>query len=154
MTHTASSDGRYDVLAEACPTRQVVNRIGDRWSLLVLYALEGGTLRFAELRRTVEGITQKMLTQTLRLLERDGLVRREVFAAVPPHVEYSLTPLGRGLSVRIATIREWAYANMDDIEAARRDFDMISPGRLATRISYDPDVSAGPWVSLDAITES
>jgi DNA-binding HxlR family transcriptional regulator len=124
MTHTASSDGRYDVLAEACPTRQVVNRIGDRWSLLVLYALEdGSTLRFAELRRAVQGITQKMLTQTLRLLERDGLVRREVFAAVPPHVEYSLTPLGRGLSGRIAAIREWAYASMDDIEAARRDFD-------------------------------
>lgn len=123
MTQTASPDGRYDVLAEACPTRQVVNRIGDRWSLLVLYALEGGTLRFAELRRAVEGVTQKMLTQTLRLLERDGLVRREVFAAVPPHVEYSLTPLGRSLSDRIAGIREWAYANMPDIEDARRDFD-------------------------------
>ena len=107
-----SADGRYDVLAEACPTRQVVNRIGDRWSLLVLYALEGGTLRFADLRRAVEGVSQKMLTQTLRLLERDGLVRREVFAAVPPHVEYSLTPLGRSLSGRIAAIREWAYANM------------------------------------------
>src|ERR1700749_4131448 len=129
MTHTASADGRYDVLAEACPTRQVVNRIGDRWSLLVLYALEGGPLRFADLRRTVEGVSQKMLPQTLRLLERDGLVRREVFAAVPPHVEYSLTPLGRSLSSRIAAIREWAYANMDDIEAARRDFDTLSPDR-------------------------
>ena len=125
MTHTASSDGRYDVLAQACPTRQVVNRIGDRWSLLVLYALEGGTLRFAELRRAVGGVTQKMLTQTLRLLERDGLVRRDVFAAVPPHVEYSLTPLGRSLSSRISAIREWAYANMGDIEAARHDFDQL-----------------------------
>lgn len=125
MTHAASTDGRYDVLAGACPTRQVVNRIGDRWSLLVLYALEAGTHRFAELRRTVDGITQKMLTQTLRLLERDGLVRREVFASVPPHVEYSLTPLGRSLSGRIAAIREWAYANMDGIEAARRDYDML-----------------------------
>ena len=129
MTHTASADGRYDVLAEACPTRQVVNRIGDRWSLLVLYALEGRTLRFADLRRAVEGVSQKMLTQTLRLLERDGLVNREVFAAVPPHVEYSLTPLGRSLSGRIAAIREWAYANMGDIEAARRDFDTPRPDR-------------------------
>ena len=129
MIDTASADGRYNVLAEACPTRQVVNRIGDRWSLLVLYALEGGTLRFAELRRAVEGITQKMLTQTLRLLERDGLVRREVFAAVPPHVEYSLTPLGRGLSGRIAEIREWAYANMDNIEAGRHDFDALRRDR-------------------------
>lgn len=123
MTHTASTDGRYDVLAEACPTRQVINRIGDRWSLLVLYALEGGTLRFQQLRRVVEGVSQKMLTQTLRQLERDGLVRREVFASVPPHVEYSLTPLGRSLSGRIAGIREWAYVTMPDIEAARRDFD-------------------------------
>ncbi len=123
MTHTASTDGRYDVLAEACPTRQVVNRIGDRWSLLVLYALEDGTLRFQQLRRAVEGVSQKMLTQTLRLLERDGLVRREIFASVPPHVEYSLTPLGHSLSGRIAAIREWAYANMPGIEAARRDFD-------------------------------
>ena len=111
------------MLAEACPTRQVVNRIGDRWSLLVLYALEGGMLRFAELRRAVEGVTQKMLTQTLRLLERASLVRREVFASVPPHVEYSLTPLGHSLSGRIAAIREWAYASMADIESARHDFD-------------------------------
>jgi DNA-binding HxlR family transcriptional regulator len=125
MTHTASVDGRYDVLAEACPTRQVVNRIGDRWSLLVLYALEGGTLRFQELRRAVQGVSQKMLTQTLRLLERDGLVQREVFASVPPHVEYSLTPLGRSLSGRVAAIREWAYANMSDIQDARRDFDAM-----------------------------
>jgi DNA-binding HxlR family transcriptional regulator len=125
MTHTASADGRFDVLAEACPTRQVVNRIGDRWSLLVLYALEGGTLRFQELRRAVQGVSQKMLTQTLRLLERDGLVKREVFASVPPHVEYSLTPLGRSLSGRVAAIREWAYANMSGIQDARRDFDAM-----------------------------
>ena len=123
MTHTASTDGRYDVLAAACPTRQVINRIGDRWSLLVLYALEAGTLRFQELRRTVDGVSQKMLTQTLRLLERDGLVHRQVYATVPPRVEYSLTPLGRSLAGHIAGIREWAYANMPGIEAAREAFD-------------------------------
>lgn len=123
MTHTASADGRYDVLAAACPTRQVINRIGDRWSLLVLYALEGGTLRFQELRRAVDGISQKMLTQTLRLLERDGLVERTVYPTVPPRVEYSLTSLGRGLSGRIAAIREWAYASMTEIETARAVFD-------------------------------
>jgi DNA-binding HxlR family transcriptional regulator len=123
MTHTASADGRYDVLAAACPTRQVINRIGDRWSLLVLYALDGGTLRFQELRRAVEGVSQKMLTQTLRLLERDGLVQREVYATVPPRVEYSLTSLGRSLAGHIAGIREWAYANMNGIEAARAQFD-------------------------------
>jgi len=123
MTHTASPDGRYDVLAAACPTRQVINRIGDRWSLLVLYALEGGTLRFQELRRAVDGISQKMLTQTLRLLERDGLVARKIYPSVPPRVDYSLTPLGRSLSGHIAGIREWAYANMAGIEEARATFD-------------------------------
>jgi DNA-binding HxlR family transcriptional regulator len=123
MTFTASADGRYDVLAAACPTRQIVNRIGDRWSLLVLYALEHGTLRFQELRRTVEGVSQKMLTQTLRTLERDGLVERTIYASVPPKVEYSLTPLGHGLADRITSIREWAYANIDEIEDARREFD-------------------------------
>ena len=120
---TMSSDGRYDVLAAACPTRQVINRIGDRWSLLVLFALEAGTLRFQELRRRVEGISQKMLTQTLRALERDGLVRRTVHASVPPKVEYELSPLGDDLSGTIAAIRGWAYRNMDQIDAARRDYD-------------------------------
>jgi DNA-binding HxlR family transcriptional regulator len=123
MTHVASTDGRWDVLAAACPTRQVINRVGDRWSLLVLYALEGGTLRFAELRRVVDGISQKMLTQTVRGLERDGLVSRQVYATVPPKVEYSLTPLGRDLSAVIARIRGWAYDHMDDIEQARATYD-------------------------------
>jgi DNA-binding HxlR family transcriptional regulator len=123
VTFTASADGRFDVLSAACPTRQVINRIGDRWSLLVLYALENGTLRFQELRRTVDGVSQKMLTQTVRALERDGLITRTVYASVPPKVEYALTPLGRGLTQRIAAIREWAYDNIDDIERARRDFD-------------------------------
>ncbi len=122
-TYTASPDGRFDVLVAACPTRQVINSIGDRWSLLVLYALEGGTLRFQQLRRVVDGVSQKMLTQTLRGLERDGLVRREIFASVPPRVEYSLTPLGTSLSGIIAAVRAWAYDNMDEIDAARVSFD-------------------------------
>jgi DNA-binding HxlR family transcriptional regulator len=121
--HTASADGRFDVLAAACPTRQVINRIGDRWSLLVLCALEGGTLRFQQLRRAVDGVSQKMLTQTLRTLERDGLVRREIYASVPPRVDYSLTPVGASLSETIVGIRIWAYANMDTIESARAEFD-------------------------------
>jgi DNA-binding HxlR family transcriptional regulator len=121
--HTASADGRFDVLAAACPTRQVINRIGDRWSLLVLCALEGGTLRFQELRRAVDGVSQKMLTQTVRTLERDGLVRREIYASVPPRVDYSLTPLGASLSESVVAIRLWAYANMDSIENARAQFD-------------------------------
>ena len=126
--HTASADGRFDVLAAACPTRQVINRIGDRWSLLVLYALEGGTLRFQELRRAVDGVSQKMLTQTLRTLERDGLVQRTVYATVPPKVEYALTLLGQSLSATIAAIRTWAYANMHQIDSARVSFDTRSVG--------------------------
>jgi DNA-binding HxlR family transcriptional regulator len=126
---TASTDGRFDVLSAACPTRQVINRIGDRWSLLVLYALEARTLRHAELQRTVEGISQKMLTQTLRGLERDGLVNRRVYPTVPPKVEYSLTDLGLSLSGRIAGIRAWAYDHMGDIEDSRRGFDADAPAQ-------------------------
>jgi DNA-binding HxlR family transcriptional regulator len=122
-SHTASPDGRFDVLSAACPTRQVINRVGDRWSLLVLYALEDGTLRFQQLRRAVGGVSQKMLTQTLRTLERDGLVTRTVYASVPPKVEYSLTQLGTDLSEPVAAIRAWAYRHMDQIERAREDFD-------------------------------
>jgi DNA-binding HxlR family transcriptional regulator len=118
-----SPDGRFDVLAVACPTRQLVARIGDRWTLLVLSALQDRTLRFQELRRAVDGVSQKMLTQTLRALERDGLVRREVYAAVPPRVEYSLTPLGATLSELVAGTRAWAYGHMDEIEAARAAYD-------------------------------
>jgi DNA-binding HxlR family transcriptional regulator len=118
-----SADGRFDVLAEACPTRQVVSRIGDKWTLLVLTALGDGTLRFSQLRAQVEGITQKMLTQTLRGLERDGLVERRVYPVVPPRVEYTLTPLGQGLAGTVSALRAWAYAHMDEIDAARGAFD-------------------------------
>jgi DNA-binding HxlR family transcriptional regulator len=118
-----SSDGRYDVMVAACPTRQVIGRIGEKWTLLVLYALGEGTLRFSQLRSQVEGISQKMLTQTLRALERDGIVHRRVYATIPPKVEYSLTPLGESLGGAIATVRHWSYAHMDEIERARQDYD-------------------------------
>jgi DNA-binding HxlR family transcriptional regulator len=113
----------FDVLDVACPTRQVLARIGDKWSLLVVCALESGTRRFSELRRQIGGITQKMLTQTLRGLERDGLVRREAFPTVPVTVEYTLTPLGHSLAETVDTLRSWAYAHMRDIEGARAAFD-------------------------------
>ena len=110
-------------MAQACPTRQVVTRIGDKWTLLVLYALGDGTRRFSQLRREIDGISQKMLTQTLRGLERDGLIDRYVHATVPPRVDYNLTPLGAGLAEAIATVRVWAYTHMDDIDAARQRYD-------------------------------
>jgi DNA-binding HxlR family transcriptional regulator len=123
---SASVDGRYDVLAAACPTRQVVNRLGDKWTLLVLCALETETLRFRALQRTVEGISQRMLTQTLRALERDGLVHRTVHPTAPPGVEYRLTDLGHSLSAVVAQVRHWAYGHIDEVEDARAQFDLTT----------------------------
>jgi DNA-binding HxlR family transcriptional regulator len=123
LSGLASLDGRFDVMAPACPTRQVIGRIGDKWTLLTLYALGPRTLRFSELRREVEGISQKMLTHTLRGLERDGLVHRTVYPTIPPRVEYSLTPLGVSLADVISTIRTWAYGHMDEISDARDAYD-------------------------------
>ena len=119
----ASPDGRWNVMEPACPTRQIVGRIGDKWTLLVLYALRTGTHRYTELRADVKGVSQKMLTQTLRALERDGLVDRHVHATVPPRVDYTLTELGASLAEAIGTIRTWAYDHVDEVEAARGRYD-------------------------------
>ncbi|RMI35124.1 transcriptional regulator [Nocardia stercoris] len=113
----------WDVLSAKCPSRQVFDRIGERWTGLILLALEPGTLRFSELRRRVEGVTQKMLTQTLRNLERDGMVERRVYATVPATVEYELTPMGHSLCAAVSALRGWAYDHMDDIAAAQAHFD-------------------------------
>jgi DNA-binding HxlR family transcriptional regulator len=95
---------RGDVYNPKCPTRLVLNHITGRWGCLVLASLLDGTRRFAEIRRHVTGISEKMLAQTLRDFERDGLVVRRSFPVVPPHVEYSLTPLGRGCADRLWTL--------------------------------------------------
>jgi len=113
------SDSSPDVFNPNCDSRQVLALLADRWSMLILYALAGGVLRHGELKSKVGGISQKMLTQTLRALERDGLVRREVFAVVPPHVEYSLTPLGRSLLRPLRAICLWAQDHLPDVRAAR-----------------------------------
>jgi DNA-binding HxlR family transcriptional regulator len=116
------TDPRWNIMSAACPTRQVLARIADKWTLLVIAALQDGTLRFSELRREVEGVSQKMLTQTLRSLERDGMVEREVIPTVPVTVRYTLTPLGHSLGEAVSAIREWAYDNMTAIEAARASY--------------------------------
>jgi DNA-binding HxlR family transcriptional regulator len=113
----------YDPMNAACPTRQVLARIADKWSMLVVTALEPGTKRFSQLRRDVGGITQKMLTQTLRGLERDGLLVRTAYPTVPVTVEYTLTPLGRSLSVAVDAIRAWAIDNIEDVHGARAEYD-------------------------------
>ena len=113
----------WNVFESGCPSRQIFERISDRWTGIVLMALEDGTLRFSELKRKVEGVSQKMLTQTLRGLERDGLVSREVFPTVPVTVEYTLTRLGTSLLATVQQVRSWAYANIEEIDAARGEYD-------------------------------
>ncbi|QNN64134.1 helix-turn-helix transcriptional regulator [Sphingomonas rhizophila] len=103
---------------------ELIGRIADKWTMLLIEELdEGGTMRFSQLARAVPGISQKMLTQTLRAMERDGLVSRTVYAVVPPKVEYRLTPLGEGLGEAFCGVWRWAEANLDSVETARKQFD-------------------------------
>ncbi|RDE08002.1 winged helix-turn-helix transcriptional regulator [Pelagibacterium lacus] len=102
---------------------QVLARIGDKWSLLIVGRLGGGPMRFGQLLRSIEDISQRMLTRTLRGLERDGLVRRTVVADLPPHVEYELTDLGRSLQAPVTVLSDWAANNLSAIDAARSSYD-------------------------------
>ncbi|PWC88162.1 hypothetical protein TSH100_08675 [Azospirillum sp. TSH100] len=108
----------------ACPiVRDVLTRVGDKWSVLAVVMLGSGPKRFNELKRLIEGISQRMLTLTLRSLERDGLVSRTVFATVPPRVDYALTPLGETLLRTLKELADWASDNADEILRARASFD-------------------------------
>jgi DNA-binding HxlR family transcriptional regulator len=107
----------------SCPMREVLDRIGDTWSLLVIISLQERPVRFNALRRAIEGISQRMLTVTLRSLERDGLVSRTVRPTTPPEVEYALTGLGRSIAVPISALGVWAAQNRDRLRAAREAFD-------------------------------
>lgn len=107
-----------------CPAiREVLNRVGDKWSVLVVGLLGGGRKRFSELRRGIEGISQRMLTLTLKGLERDGLVTRTVYPSVPPRVDYELTKLGFSLLKPIQGLANWAGQNRERIQAARNNYD-------------------------------
>ncbi len=108
-----------NVLDQNCESRQALDRIADKWTCLIVYALLDGPRRHGELRRTIEGISQKMLTQTLRSMEADGLVQRRVIDVIPPHVEYSLTPLGQTLSEPLVAICRWAMDHLAEMQAAR-----------------------------------
>ncbi len=110
---------KLSVFNPKCGSQQVLERIADRWTALIIYALAKGTMRYSELYRAIGGISQKMLTQTLRSLERDGLVERKVYAVVPPKVEYSLTPLGETLIEPLRAICKWAEAHLEELQAAR-----------------------------------
>ncbi len=112
-----------DALYPNCPIRNVLSRVGDKWSMLVLFTLESNdNQRFKELQRNIPDISQKMLTVTLKMLEADGLIRREVFPEVPPRVEYSLTKKGKSLLPLIDNLLSWASENMEDIIESRRKF--------------------------------
>lgn len=111
----------FDPFDRTCPSRGLLDRIGDRWTVLVILTLQDGPLRFSQIRRRIDGISQKMLTQTLRSLEADGLVERTVFAEVPPHVEYELSELGGTLLEPLDALFEWARSHMPQVLAARRE---------------------------------
>ena len=104
-----------------CPTRALLDQLADKWSMLVLMAVADEPVRFNALKRAVEGISQKVLTQTVRRLEHNGLVHRTVYPTVPVTVEYGITPLGTSLVALIEPLREWAIANVAAVEQARQD---------------------------------
>ena len=119
----AADKAEYDVFLADCPSRQLLDRIADKWVGLVLCALEEGPQRYSQLARTIAGVSQKMLTQTLRSLERDGMLTRTVTATVPVTVTYELTALGRSLLVVFADLKDWAESHMGAVLEARASYD-------------------------------
>jgi DNA-binding HxlR family transcriptional regulator len=108
---------------DSCLAREILDRIGDKWSVYVIDALAAGPRRFSELRRDVDGVSQRMLTVTLRGLERDGMIVRHVYPVIPPRVEYSLTPLGGSLLAIVEALVAWSADHINDVERARDRYD-------------------------------
>ena len=119
---------KADVYEKNCPSRQVLDRIGDTWSVLIVVSLAQGPQRYTELAKRIGGVTPKMLTQTLRGLERDGLISRTVQAVVPPRVDYALTDLGYSLLELVTALEKWAEMHIDDVQLARTDYDQLHGG--------------------------
>ncbi|MFJ6636959.1 winged helix-turn-helix transcriptional regulator [Streptomyces sp. NPDC091376] len=113
----------FKVMTATCPSRTSLARIANKWTAMVVIALSAGSMRFRDLRTTVDGISAKVLTDTLRDLERDGLVTRHVYAEVPPRVEYELTALGRTLHMPLEALSRWAVEHTDEVLAARDQYD-------------------------------
>jgi len=116
----------FNVLTATCPSRTSLARIANKWTAMIVSALSGGRLRFSDLRSTVDGISGKVLTNTLRDLERDGLVSRTVYAEVPPRVEYELTTLGHTLHAPLRALNRWAEEHIEQVLAAREAYDTRS----------------------------
>lgn len=125
------SPGNKHVRGECLAVREVLNRVGDKWSVLVVALLGGGKKRFSDLRRSIEGISQRMLTLTLKGLQRDGLITRTMYPTIPPRVDYELTKLGRSLLIPITGLGDWAAQNRERIQAARNRYDTRSAKRRA-----------------------
>lgn len=122
-----SRGGTKAELTQTCEIRELLDRIGDKWSLLVVELLGEGTKRFTELRRAIDGVSQRMLTLTLRRLERDGLLRRTVHPVVPPRVDYDLTALGHSLLEAVQPLVTWTRQHRDEIALARAGYDDAGP---------------------------
>lgn len=130
---------------ESCvAVRTVLDRVGDKWSVLVVNLLSDEPRRFSDLRRSIEGISQRMLTLTLKALERDGLVTRTVYPTIPPRVDYALTDLGRTLLAPIAALATWAYEHRAAITEARDRYDRLEATRAKTPVTPLPPVSPPP----------
>ena len=118
-----ADEKKWNIFNKRCPTRLVLDRIADKWTVLVVGALKDETKRFGELKKEIDGISQKMLTKTLRGMERDGLVKRKVYPTIPPKVEYSLTPLGVTMINMLQNIQFWAENNIEQIIKSQKKFD-------------------------------
>ena len=129
VTTDASGDAVPGHSPAACPAvTEVLSRVGDKWSMQVVMQLGYGSMRFNQLRREIDGISQRMLTRTLRGLERDGLVSRKVTPSVPPRVDYALTPLGESLREPVRRLGDWAVANRETVARARAAYDLREEG--------------------------
>ena len=117
----------YNAYVAECPSRQVLDALSDKWVTLILTALADAPRRYSELARAIAGVSQKMLTQTLRMLERDGLVTRTITASVPVRVDYQLTPLGRTLLPVVRAIKDWSETHISEVHAARIAYDHATP---------------------------
>ncbi|MEU9309889.1 MULTISPECIES: helix-turn-helix domain-containing protein [unclassified Streptomyces] len=113
----------YDAFLRSCPTNQLLDRLSDKWVSLVVSALAPGPQRYSDLARRIAGVSPKMLTQTLRTLERDGILTRTVTPSVPVRVDYELTPLGSNLALLLTAVKDWAEIHFDEVQAARRRYD-------------------------------
>ncbi len=137
----AASSTVHAVSTDCGRVGEVLSRIGDKWSVLVVMLLRHGSRRFSELKREIGGVSQRMLTLTLRGLERDGLVTRTVYPTTPPRVDYALTPLGHSLREPVEALGEWAFAHLDAIDTARRNFDRRLVARDGEAVRDAPTIT-------------